>query len=202
MPGFGRKTHWIAVRDRSVQEVADALDLVDQVKMPWAEGTDLAYKSGVFVAPPVRGWTLAHGRLDLVPPFGPEWEPLVDWTVQLSARLGDVQCFGSERSGSSYQWLHAVDRNVLRAYGVNDGDIPLFLGDPTDIELELGVGTRGYPEEWREWSDDEFAEWLATTPDEAQVLQVAARWSVDPADIAAADVEGLGIYGQPRNPPA
>ncbi len=63
--GFGFKTTSLAVRERSPEEVADALRLADRERLSWDEGVDRAYVSGVFVAGPVDGWTLAHGRRDL-----------------------------------------------------------------------------------------------------------------------------------------
>ena len=60
--GFGYKTAWIAVRDRTPEQVADALELTGRRGASFAAGTDAAYKQGVFVAAPIGLWTLAHGR--------------------------------------------------------------------------------------------------------------------------------------------
>lgn len=199
MSGFGLTTHWIAARDRSTQEVADALRLVDRVEMEWDEGSDLAYEEGVYVTPPVAGWTLAHGRANLVPDH-PGWTDYVAWVAGLSSVLGEVQCFGNERGWSSFQWIRAENGVVSRAYGVNDGDIPLFAGEPTGIELRLGVGTRGFDETWQLWTDAEWEAWRETVPNEMQVFDVAADWSIDPYRTDQHGVPGIGVYGRPDQP--
>jgi hypothetical protein len=47
MAGFSYKTSWLAVRDRTRDEVADALQLHDREVLDWATGTDRAYQYGV-----------------------------------------------------------------------------------------------------------------------------------------------------------
>jgi hypothetical protein len=47
--GFGYKTTWLAVRDRSTQDVVDALRLTDRERLSWDVGVERAYKSGVYV---------------------------------------------------------------------------------------------------------------------------------------------------------
>lgn len=89
-----------------------------------------------------NGWTLAYGRRHLSPSVDPTEPAFVEWVADLSRRLGEVQYFGNERGWAPHQWMWVVDGVVLRAYAVCDGHIPLFLGDPTAIELELGVRIR------------------------------------------------------------
>jgi hypothetical protein len=76
--------------------------------------------------------------------------------------------------------------------------VPLFIGDPTSAEIELGVGVRGGPgPESQDWSDEQWAAWFATTPSESDVMAIAGRWSVDPNTIDEAAVTATGIYGLP-----
>jgi hypothetical protein len=50
--GFAYKTSWLAVRDRTVEQVAEALELHDRELTDGAAGTDRAYEYGVYVRRP------------------------------------------------------------------------------------------------------------------------------------------------------
>ncbi|MGW0434094.1 hypothetical protein ACWDV4_16335 [Micromonospora sp. NPDC003197] len=193
--GFGYKTTWIAVRDVTVNDVAAALGLELASPLPWSEGVEAAYRGGVYVAGPVSGWVLAHGAdtlSDLLDATTPEF---VEQLAQLSAVLGEVQFFGTHRVVEYHAWAHARAGQVLRAYCYvgESGEVPQFVGEPSDAERELGVGTRPAPADLDDLTDDEWDEWFATTPDEEHVMQVASRWSVDPSKID--DLPSLGLYG-------
>ena len=88
--GFGYKTSWIAVRDRTASQVAEALGLTRFRTMAFREGTELGYAAGLYVAPPYEGWTLAHGRA-LTAGIDPTSPAFVDWLARLSRTLGEVQ---------------------------------------------------------------------------------------------------------------
>jgi hypothetical protein len=198
--GFSYKTAWLAVRGRTVEDVADALELHDREVLGWAAGTDRAYERGVYVAAPVAGWTLAHGRWHLPVGFAASDPRFSDWLRTLSGRLGEVQYFVNERVPEYHVWARARDGEVLRAYCFigERGQVPLFVGDPTGDEVELGKGIRGGPEAgWETWSEDEWTDWFATTPSESDVLAMAGRWSVDPRTIDDAAVTGAGVHGLP-----
>ncbi|WP_426503875.1 hypothetical protein ACPPVO_40495 [Dactylosporangium sp. McL0621] len=199
MAGFSYKTSWLAVRGRTPDEVADALALRERDVLDWAAGTDRAYRHGVYVAAPVPGWTLAHGRMHLPPGFDATEPPFSGWLRDLSRDLGEVQFFANERVPDYHAWARALDGELLRAYCFigERGEVPLFHGDPTADEVELGIGTRG-PEPGREhWSEEEWGAWFATTPSESGVMAMAGRWSIDPNTIDDAAVTTTGIYGLP-----
>jgi hypothetical protein len=189
---FGFKTTWLAVRDRPAAEVADALGLTETSVARWDEGVDLAYQAGVFVTPPVDGWTLAHGRRDLsAGPMDPGFE---EWVTALSRRLGEVQVFTNDRVGSHYGWAWAKDGVIVRAFAVSGGPLPVFLGAVTAAEILLGRGLRTYADEdWQEWGEEEWDAWYAQEPNEFDVLKIAGLWSVDPSRIEGS-LEA-GIYG-------
>lgn len=198
--GFSYKTSWLAVRGRSAEDVAGALELRDREVLDWATGTERAYEYGVYVAAPVRGWTLAHGRLHLPAEFDAVDPRFCDWLGQLSRSLGEVQYFANERVPDYHVWAWARDGELLRAYCFigERGEVPLFVGDPTDDEVELAKGTRRGPEtECETWSDEEWAAWFATTPSESDVMVMAGRWSVNPSTIDDAAVTADGIHGLP-----
>ncbi|MFC0504883.1 hypothetical protein [Micromonospora costi] len=197
--GFGFKTSWLAVRDRTPGEVANALELHDREVLDWSTGTDRAYRYGVYVAAPVPGWTLAHGRLHVPAGFDATEPPFPDWLRELSRHLGEVQFFASERVPDYHAWARAQDGELLRAYCFigERGEVPLFLGGPTVDEVELGIGIRGTEPGREHWSDDEWTAWYATTPSEFDVMTMAGRWSIDPNTIDDAIVTATGIYGLP-----
>ncbi|GLW29433.1 hypothetical protein [Actinoplanes regularis] len=202
MAGFGYKTSWLAVRGRTPQQVADALELHHQEAVDWATGTDRAYRYGIFVATPVPGWTLAHGRRHVPATFDATEAPFPGWLTGLSRRLGEVQFFANERVSDYHAWARAQDGELLRAYCFGDGEVPLFIGAPTADEIELGTGTRGGEEPDKEqWSDDDWTAWYETTPSEDEVMAIAGRWSIDPTTIDGATVTALGIYGLPPSMP-
>ncbi len=197
--GFSYKTSWLAVRNRTPGEVADALELHDREVLEWAIGTDRAYRCGVYVAGPISGWTLAHGRLHMPPGFDATDPPFPDWLKELSRHLGDVQFFATDRIGGYHAWARARDGELLRAYCFigERGAVPLFVGDPTADEIELGVGLRGMEPGWEHWSEDEWTAWHTTTPSESDVMAMAGRWSIDPRTIDDDTVAATGIYGLP-----
>lgn len=196
--GFGRKTSWIAVRSRTTIQVADALALGQRRLMSYRDGTEAAYTSGVFITPQIGDWTLAHGRElgDDIAPTGPDF---LDWLATMSRRLGEVQYFGTHRVSEWHQWAWAVDGAVTRAYAVGDGEVRMFFGDPTAAEIVCGVGTLPQvPDpgvEAETWTDEQWDQWSDTTPNEADVMRIAALWSVDPSVIADDMVGGSGLYG-------
>jgi hypothetical protein len=197
--GFGYKTSWLAVRNRTCAEVADALSLQSRAELDWADGTDRAYEYGVYVAAPLRGWVLAHGRRHLTA-YGDASEPgFPDWLEQLSRALGEVQFFATDRISEYHAWARARDGDLLRGYCYvgERNEVALFRGDPTADERELGIGTRQTDPDCERWSDDEWDAWSDTTPSEGDVMEMAGRWSIDPSTIDDDMIPERGIHGIP-----
>ncbi|MFJ4845961.1 hypothetical protein [Streptomyces sp. NPDC088733] len=197
--GIGYKTSWLAVRDAGPEEVADALGLRHRRAMGWQDGTEAAYRQGVFVARPVAAWTIAHGRVHL--PAGTDaTEPgFPDWLRSLGARLGDLQFFTTERVSEFHAWARVDAGELTRAYccvGMHD-DIPLRLGEPTDVERELGVGLRRMEERRQDWQEADWDAWYEATPGEDDVMDIARRWGVCPLDIPDGSVVLPGVHGFP-----
>ncbi|PGH45306.1 hypothetical protein COO58_13380 [Micromonospora sp. WMMA1996] len=201
--GFCFKTTWLAVRARTVREVADALDLRERETLDWATGTDRAYRQGVYVAEPVPGWVLAHGRLDLPPGLDTTEPGFRDWLRELSRTLGEVQFFVTERVPEYHLWARAVNGDLLRAYCYigERGEVPLVVGEPTVVEIERNVGVRRREPGMEHWSDDEWDRWHEAMPNEFDVMAIAGGWSVDPSRIDDATVTGDGIFGRPPTGP-
>jgi hypothetical protein len=194
---FGDKTAWIAVRDRTPEQVADALELTDRRSASFTAGTDAAYKQGVFVTAPIGEWTLAHGRgLFFIDTESPG-SVFPVWLTEISRRLGEVQFFSNYRVPEAHMWAAAAKGVVTRAYGwIGDrGEVACFVGEPTAIERELNVGTKTLEAHSDTWDESEWDDFWQTTPNESHVMKVAGRWSVDPTTILDQDVPGDGVFG-------
>ena len=193
--GFGYKTSWIAVRGRTPEEVADALCLTARRPMGYAEGTGAAYKSGIYVAPPVQGWILAHGR-DVGRTVREDSAEMIEWLSDLSRTLGTVQFFGTHRVTDWHEWVWAEHGSMVRAYATADGQVTLFAGDVTEAERAVGVGLRDNEPGMESWEEDEqWESWYESIPREQHVMRIAGLWSVDPTSFDDSEVSGLGIYG-------
>jgi hypothetical protein len=171
MVGFGSKQAWLAVRDGEPAALIGVLGLRDLGEVPWRGGVDLAYLTDdrLVVTPPLRGaggarWVLAAGRWLL----GTAADR-VD-VASLSADLGtEVQLFATYRVGELHRWQRGAAGRLVRAFGYlgEAGRVTDWHGSPDDAELALGV-----PPE----PDGERDVLVA----EADVLRLAAAWSVDP----------------------
>lgn len=197
--GIGYKTSWLAVPGGDSGQVADALGLLTRVTMDWEAGTQAAYRRGVFVASPVDGWTLAHGRIHLPVGLEDSGPSLLSWLRSLGRHLGDLQYFRTDRIGECHAWARVEAGRVVRAYCYDSsaGDGPLRLGEPTEIERRLGVGIRGAEEGMASWNESDWDDWYADMPSERHVMAIARQWGICPLDIPDAPPAGDGIYGFP-----
>ncbi|MEU6068599.1 hypothetical protein ABZ864_30110 [Streptomyces sp. NPDC047082] len=197
--GIGYKTSWLAVQDAAPEEVADALGLRHRRIVDWASGTSAAYRQGVFVARPVPEWTIAHSRIHL-PPGSDATEPgFSAWLQTLGRRLGHVQFFATDRIGEYHAWAKFESGGFTRAYCYigERGEVPLHIGEPTDVEMELGVGRRWLEDGWQDWQEREWDAWFAAMPREDHVMRIAEAWSICPLRIPDSAVNAPGIYGFP-----
>ena len=197
--GIGYKTAWLAFRDATPEDVSDALGLHHRQVMDWTSGTETAYRSGVFVARPVPDRTLAHGRIHLTCVLDPTDPRFPARLESLSAVLGDLQFFLTDRIGEDHAWARTEGGVLTRAYCYSgtQGHVPLHHGEPTDIERELGVGQRILDDGWEEWDEGEWDAWFAAMPGEQHVMEIARRWGLCPLDIRDDAVAADGIHGFP-----
>jgi hypothetical protein len=172
--GFGYNTSWIAVRDRTVHEIAAALELTDCEEVDWDEGTRRAYSAGVFVAGPVRGWTLAHSQWSLPSGFDATSARFPAWLSTLSRQLGVVQFFANFRGNGYLAWAWAADGEILRGHSIGDGEHYWRVGDRTDTE-----------------------EAIRDVAHEDLVLAVAGGWSLNPVTLDGP----AGLHGNPPQEP-
>ncbi len=153
-----------------------------------------AYRRGVFVARPVPNWTIAHSRIHLTPVTDATDPRFPTWLQTLSRQLGDVQYFATARIGEYHAWAKVESGELTRAYCYigERGEVPLHLGEPTDIEKELGVGQRWLEDGWQDWQEPDWDDWFAAMPREDHVMRIAERWGICPLDIAGDSVNPQG----------
>ena len=174
---FGYKMCWIAVPSTDWQALVECLKLQQVERCSWTKGFQRAYEKydGVFVTPPVGGWTLALGRL---PEAAVELAEFIAFLEMLSDKFGKAYYFGTHRVAGYHVWAVAEQGAMKRVFGYGNDFVD--IGERTPEERELGIGVND-GEHW---------------PDEEDVLNMAARWVLDPRDLDL-EVEacGPGWYG-------
>jgi hypothetical protein len=173
---FGYKCAWYAVRAEEPHSVADKLDIRRIKPSNWREGIQEAYRTSVFVSPPVRGWIIAVGsRLFPSPPLpGPVSSALE------TLSLGNRQAFffATDRITETHIWAKATNGLLQRGFG--------YSGERGEVLWDQGSRTQ-----------DEAAITSDTT-DEQTVLDLARRWSISPVDLPFPEsTPGLGLLGTP-----
>jgi len=192
---FGYKTAWFAIHSEEPQAVAAAVELRRPQTVNWEYGTWHAYQYDdyqMFVSPPVNGWVLVMG-MPIV------WEAdshAVERMVELSKQFEEVQLFASMRTSSSYMWARTSKGKLIRLFYEGDGERRV-TGEETAEEKALGFKffDSSSPESQKPgyWDRKDL-----TYLDEEHVLQVAARWSVDPSKLDQMGLKPvLGLLGDP-----
>lgn len=185
-----RPTIWLAIRSGDPAQVLNALSLNDPTPCSWNEG--ILGENKLFIAPPVRGWVLVVGTA--VPDPADDVDACFRFLRELGRRLGHVQFFCADRVLHHHAWARIEAGRVVRAYawaGLTLWD----QGVKTTAESELGLKIFGYGE------DVASARWGTTELLAANVEKVpllAARWSLDPAEIVEhMPPHAQGIAGRP-----
>ena len=178
----------------------------------------------MFVSPPVNGWVLAVGSWLPYPTgetqhdIGRKFDALFSL---LMARCDDVQYFGSNRVSDLAAWGRAVSGKPARLFSYADGQVVMNVGDQTPEEAKLGLpdlsglspvdaGDRIFSiaEEQDEEEEKLVAGGLSREdaqtriradsghafPDESDVIDLAALWSIDPTALPDQDhPAGVGL---------
>ena len=179
MVGFGYKQGWLAVRGGEPDQVIAALGLTDLGPVDWRAGMDLAYLTDdrLVLTPPLMGagdasWLLVAGR----------WLLLAGAAVnimELSAALEtEVQAFATYRVAEVHRWARAVDGVMIRAFGFSGetGEVTDWHGDPDETERSIGLPAAIKTDPGAESGVDILVA-------EADVMRLAAAWSVDPSSL-------------------
>lgn len=185
MVGFGFKQAWLAIRQGDPDLVCAVLGLRDLGPLSWRAGIDLAYLTDdrVVLTPPLAGagdtdWLLMAGR----------------WLVQTSSTMDvdflsevldtEVQYFATHRVIELHRWQRARDGELVRAFTYlgETGEVTEWHGEPDEVERAIGLPAT--------LDDDTETSILVG---EADVMRVAAAWSLAPVDL-----EGLPSPGPLR----
>ncbi|QGM46920.1 hypothetical protein [Methylocystis heyeri] len=177
----------------------------------------------VFISPPLDRWVFIAGGIWMPHPArGSEWldgtgrkfDALIG---RLLPHFSDVQFFGSYRVTGFVAWMRAIDGKVFRASAFNDSECWENVGAQTPEEAQLQFADlSALPlsevndalfseeearEERREALQQQGLSHAETrklvpyaTPDEIDLLRLAALWSLDPSSLEEEDHEaGTGF---------
>jgi hypothetical protein len=196
---FGYRMSWLAIRSRDTDAVVAALGLTETEGANWSSGLGTVYDGKVgadriFVSPPVNGWTLVAGHA--LPQ--PASRRLVDKTTPLLMALADrfveVQYFASYPQVDFFAWARVIEGRMIRAFAINDAGMVWNRGRPTKEERGLGLklldvrGVKG--------RKGDAGEAIVIYPTEQHMMQLAAKWSLDPSRLGAGEAApSLGVVG-------
>lgn len=166
---------WLVIKSRNLRRVQAALGLDHPKTCSWLEG--LAGEEPLFIAPPVKGWILVTGSG--VPDPCDDADAAFRFLMELSRKLGQVQCFSASRLLHHHAWIKAKNGKVVRAYSWA-GRTLWNQGRKTRAEKQLVLGCYGYP---GLEPDGDLAQPETIEANVSKVPLLAARWSLDPERI-------------------
>jgi hypothetical protein len=179
-----RPESWIAIRTASPEAVRMALGLNRAEPCSWEDGLTGGHE--FFISPRVHGWVIVTG-LGLPDP-GEDVDATFLFLTALSRQLGHVQFFHASRLTHHHGWARLDDGCVTRAYAWT-GETLWNQGVETLPEIEIGLKTFAYGEGTAAIFDAET--------NFEKVPQLAARWSLDPAEVKwHAFRQATGIAGE------
>jgi hypothetical protein len=176
----------------------------------------------VFISPPVNGWVLVvsfslpYPTIETHHDIGKRFDVLFS---RLMKRFDDVQFFGSYRVVGFVAWARALNAKPVRAFAFAD-EVMANFGAQTAEEAALGFADLSdltpsdaldeifrIAEEQNAQQDELVASGLSrrealarvrqngrAIPDETDVIELAALWSIDPTQIANSyHPSGLGL---------
>lgn len=169
-PFLYRPTTWLAIRSVNPRAVQSALGLNRATLDSWTEG--MTAGRDFFVSPQIHGWVIVTGPG--LPNPGDDVDACFLFLLSLSRRLGHVQYFHANGILQHHAWARLDEGCVTRAYAWA-GETVWNQGVRTLPEIELGLKCFGYGE------NSATIENVDTNV--KQVPLLAARWSLDPAEI-------------------
>lgn len=188
---FGSPCRWLAVRSANLAAVQEALGLRHARPCGWDDGLAGRNDHPLFIAPPVRGWTLVFGQA--LPDPGEDVDECFRFIRRLGRVMGEVQFFSANRAVAHHAWVLADGDRILRAYAWAGGTV-WNQGPLTSAEKVLGLTCLAYgvrpdppsvlaPESARENTE--------------KVPALAARWSLDPSTLNEDAFGGVpGVAGE------
>lgn len=190
---FDRPTKWMAIKSSHLSRVQKALGLRNAAPCSWAEGFGRVAETRLFLSPPVQGWVIVVGAG--LPEPGDDIDKLFHFLRGIAQEIGAVHYFYADRVFHHHAWIRMENEDVVRAYAWADETL-WNQGDLTGAErflevkcFEYGEAPLPYPFSTRE----------SVAANCEKVLQLAARWSIDPMALNSHNLRtGLGIAGHLR----
>ncbi len=123
---------WLAIRNRNVDHILEAFGMQNITPCTWEDGLENTDRRGIFVSPPIGGWTLVLGPR--LPDLSGDVDALFRFITQLSARLGHVQYFHSNTALHHHAWVRSEYGRIHRAFAWTNQTI-WNQGRPTLAEI-------------------------------------------------------------------
>jgi hypothetical protein len=183
-PRLQRPAGWLAIRAASPETVKATLGLNHAAPCSWAEGLTGGHE--FFISPRVHGWVIVTG-LGLPNPTD-DVDATFLFLTALSRKLGHVQYFYASQRLHHHAWARLDDGCVTRAYAWA-GETVWNQGIETVPEIEADVKLSSY--------GDGAANLLDAEANCQKVPLLAARWSLDPAEVKLNSArQSIGIAGE------
>lgn len=182
---FGSQTCWVAIHTKHMKEVADILEIEGAHSCDWESGLAASAQNdgSVFVTPAIGDWVLVIGR-SILKKVGLDY-PIdgFKWMKEVSEQFGLVYYFCTHQKAQYQAWIKADKGEVERAYAYSGKENEVFWewGDMTNTEAALLRSLE--------------AVYGNQVIDEAVVLALAAKWTVDTSFRNVTNVSGPGLLG-------
>jgi hypothetical protein len=177
---------WLAIPTLPPVDLFADLELSDAVQVTWRQGIaavcgdywdfeaePAAYRSRVFLPPPIRGWQLVTGGWFGGHEGDERLESIAHLCCDLSRRYGHAYAFTTQGRMDFYAWTLAHEGSLARHF-VWDSGIVADIGSPVPAERSRVPTSTPIGSAPRE-------------PTEALVMAIAAEWSVSPLALAETD---------------
>lgn len=187
---FDRPNRWLAVKCSNIHKVQTALGLHNATMCPLSEGFARLGEDKLFISPPVKGWILVVGNS--LPDMGEDVDKLYHFLMRVAGDLGSVQYFSANRVVNHHGWVRIENNRVYRAYAWA-GETLWNQGERTAAERELDLKCYGYCDAPLPFP---FTARDSNVANTEKVIQLAARWSIDPLAINNQNLRAaFGIAG-------
>jgi len=184
-----RPIRWLAVRGGDPAKVHRALSLAHATLS--SQSDEQSDEQQFLIAPSIRGWVLVLGAG--LPDPVEDVDANFRFLCELSHKLGEVQFFCADSMQKHHAWVRMEAGSVIRAYAWG-GETLWNQGSRTSAETALDLKALDYEEEAAiPWGMPDF---LALNVE--KIPQLAARWSLDPAEVATCfPAHAVGFGGRP-----
>ncbi len=193
---FPPPPRWLAIRSSNTVHLRTLLCMDDEPATSWSEALARCREPELFLSPPVQGWSLVIGAS--LPDPSHDIDRCHRFLTGLSAEIGEVQFFATDRVLNVHTWARLRDGRVVRGYSWS-GETQWNEGKVSLDERLLGLRSREYGDEAE---PPAYGEVSPEQTNSERVILLARRWSIDP--IAASEVilqqEQLASPDEDREP--